>query len=79
MEQVGQAVLARGQPAGRVAHQPMLQQHSPSTKVRQAVQLKHRRRINTEEKAKVVVAISGTECIQFVDPASYFALGQFEE
>ena len=33
----------------------------------------HRRKIYTEEKAKVVAAIWGTEC------ASYFALGRFEE
>ena len=26
----------------------------------------HRRRINTEEKAKVVAAVGGTECIQFL-------------
>ena len=36
----------------------------------------HRKRINTEEKAKVVAAVWGTELIRFLAMhASYFALG----
>ena len=39
----------------------------------------HRRRIKTEEKAKVVTAVWGTELIQIYCRASYFAQGLFEQ
>ena len=39
----------------------------------------HRRRINTEENAKVVAAFLGTELIQFLAALSYLAPGLFEE
>ena len=39
----------------------------------------HRRRINTEEKAKVVAAVWGIELIQFLAGLVVFSQGQFEE
>ena len=41
----------------------------------------HRRRINTEEKAKVVAAVKGEECIQFLATlyCSCFAKEDFEK
>ena len=40
---------------------------------------KQRRRIKTEEKAKVVAAVCGTEKYSISCRASFFALGRFEE
>ena len=39
----------------------------------------HRRRINTEEKAKVVAAVLGTEFIPFFVRLAFFAPGWYEE
>ena len=39
----------------------------------------HRRRINTEEKAKVVADVWGTEFVQFLCRTNCFALGRFEK
>ena len=39
---------------------------------------RHRRRMNTEEKAKVVAAAWGTELIQFLDAQAIFSPGWFE-
>ena len=41
--------------------------------------INHRKRIKTEEKAKVVAAVWGTELIQFLAAlATVFATGRFE-
>ena len=48
--------------------------------VRQILPMDYRRRINTEERAKVITGIWGPECIQFfAAPRRYFALGRIEE
>ena len=45
-------------------------EHLCTVRTLQAVS--HRRRINTEEKAKVVAAIWGTECMQFLVALAVF-------
>ena len=39
----------------------------------------HRRRINTEEKAKVVAALWGAEFVQFLSALAVFTVKRFEE
>ena len=52
---------------------------SKKSKSSEKVSWGHRRRIETEEKAKVVASVWGEDFIQFLAAASRFALDDFEE
>ena len=59
---------------GSIAKKSNFGSQSPTTIV-----ANHRRRIKTEEKAKVVAAVCGTELIQFLAVLDIFHQDDFEE